>query len=378
MLIKGGHTGGDEMSRAQNEINRRMFLQSSAAVALLQPWRASNAAPLAVPLVETLTLQVLIDNATFGPFLPDEKRPGLAIERSNVDAGKPAMTRSPLQAEFGLSVLAESHRGQQARRVLVDFGYSPGVLAHNLESLGIDAATFDAAVLSHGHLDHYGGFPGLFKTQPARALPLIVGGEEVFCERLAMIGKPPPLMGTLDRAELAKSGFAVRIAPGPILLADHAFTTGVIPLRSFERAAIPTQMRPGRGCARDKLAPAKRGAELLPDDGEHELATAYNVKDLGLVVIASCSHRGVLNSVRRAQEVSGVQKVHAIVGGFHLVRPRTDDEARRTAAEMATMNPAYVVPMHCTGETFISEAVRLMPDKVIRPYVGTRLTFSAA
>lgn len=366
------------MGRSQHAITRRVFLRAGTAAALLQPWRISSAAPLTIPLVESLTLQILVDNATFGPFLADEKRPGLAIQRSNVDAGKAAMTRTPLQAEFGLSVLAESHREQQVRRVLVDFGYSPGVLAHNLETLGIDAGTFDAAVLSHGHLDHYGGFPALFKNRPARALPLIVGGEEVFCERVALIGTPPPLMGTLDRAELAKAGFDVRIAPDPVVVADHAFTTGVIPLRSFERAAIPTQMRPGTGCAREKLAPAKRGIDQLPDDGEHELATAYCVKDLGLVVIASCSHRGVLNSIRRAQEVSGIQKVHAIVGGFHLVRPRTEDEARRTAAEIAAMKPAYIVPMHCTGETFINEAARLMPDKVIRPYVGTRLTFSAA
>ena len=359
-------------------VSRRVFLGSAAAAVLASPWRTSNAAPLAMPMVETLTLQVVIDNATFGPFLPDEKRPGISIQRSNVDAGMPAMTRSPLLAEFGLSILVESHRQQQVRRLLVDFGYSPGVLAHNLESLGVDAGTFDAAVLSHGHLDHYGGFPGLFKSRPARPLPLIVGGEEVFCERQALIVSPPPLMVTLDRAELMKAGFDVRITPDATLVADHAFTTGIIPLRSFERAAIPTLMRPGTGCVRDKLAPAKRDAEWLPDDGEHELATAYNVKGLGRVVIASCSHRGILNSVRRAQEVSGVQKVHAIVGGFHLVRPHTDDEARRTAAEMAAMKPAYIVPMHCTGETFINEAERLLPTQVIRPYVGTRLTFSAA
>jgi 7,8-dihydropterin-6-yl-methyl-4-(beta-D-ribofuranosyl)aminobenzene 5'-phosphate synthase len=366
------------MSRARHGGTRRFFIGATVSAALLQPWRSSSAAAaLAVPTVDSLSLQVIVDNTTFGPFLADEKRPGLAIARSNADAGKPAMTRSPLQAEFGLALLAESHRAQQVRRVIVDFGYSQGVLAHNLELLGIDSRTLDAAVLSHGHLDHYGGFGGLFAKRPAHALPLIVGGEEIFCERLALIGTPPPLMGTLDRAALVKAGFEVKVMPEPALLADHAFTTGVIPLRGFERAAIPTQMRPGVGCMRDKLAPAKRDAELIPDDGEHELATAYDVKDLGLVVIASCSHRGVLNSVRRAQEVSGIQKVHAIVGGFHLVRPRTDDEARRTAAEMAAMNPSYVVPMHCSGETFIAEATRLMPDKVIRPYVGTRLTFSA-
>ena len=365
------------MSRSHHVITRRLFLGSSVSAALLQPWQSSSAAALTVPAVESLSLQVIVDNTTFGPFLPDEKRPGLTITRSNPDAGKPAMTRTPLQAEFGLALLAESRLAQQLRRVLVDFGYSQGVLAHNLETLGISPDTIDAAVLSHGHLDHYGGYPGLFKARLARALPLIVGGEEIFCERLALIGNPPPRMGALDRAQLAKAGFEVKITPDAALVADHALTTGVIPLRSFERAAIPTQMRPGVGCLRSKLDPLKRDADLLPDDGEHELATAYNLKDLGLVVIASCSHRGVLNSVRRAQDVTGIQKVHAIVGGFHLVRPRTDDEARRTAAEMAAMNPSYVIPMHCTGETFIAEAMRLMPNKVIRPYVGTQLTFSA-
>ena len=143
-------------------------------------------------------------------------------------------------------------------------------------------------------------------------------------------------------------------------------------------AAIPTRMHPGVGCDVKDLSASKRAATELADDGEHELATCYSVKGLGLVVIASCSHRGVLNSVKRAQAVSGIQKVHAVVGGFHLVRPRTEDEARRTVAEFATLNPNYIVPMHCTGEVFIAEALRVMPDKVIRPYVGNRLAFAAS
>jgi 7,8-dihydropterin-6-yl-methyl-4-(beta-D-ribofuranosyl)aminobenzene 5'-phosphate synthase len=257
-------------------------------------------------------------------------------------------------------------------------GYSPEVFSNNLAALGIDPNRIEAAVLSHGHLDHYGGFAGLFGEAAGakHRLPLYVGGEEVFCERLAMIGNPPPLMGALDRAKLTQAGYQSRIVPEPTVVADQAFTTGLIPLQSFERAAIPTQMRPGVGCNKADLAPAKRTVEQLPDDGEHELATCYAVKDLGLVVIASCSHRGVLNSIRRAQAVSGIDRVHAVVGGFHLVRPRTEEEARKTAAEMASINPKYIVPMHCTGEVFIAEALRLMPEKVVRPYVGTRFEFS--
>ena len=88
-------------------------------------------------------------------------------------------------------------------------------------------------------------------------------------------------------------------------------------------------------------------------------------------------HRGVLNSVRGAPQVSGIQKVHAVLGGFHLVKPRTEDEARRTVAEFAKIDPMYIVPMHCTGEVFIAEALRVMPTKVVRPYVGSRFTFAA-
>jgi 7,8-dihydropterin-6-yl-methyl-4-(beta-D-ribofuranosyl)aminobenzene 5'-phosphate synthase len=360
-------------------LNRRWFLQGSAAVSLsgiaLPAWTSE----IAAPQVDSLTLEVLVDNATFGPFLPDLTLPGLQVARNNGSSERGAMTRSPLQAEFGLSLLAESRRAEQSRRVLVDFGYSPEVFAHNAALLGVDPDQLSAAVLSHGHLDHYGGFEGVFRNAARRErhLPLFVGGEEVFCERLAMIGNPPPLMGALDRKQLAVAGFDVRMAPEATIVADHAFTTGIIPLHGFERAAIPTQMRPGVGCDADKLSSAKKSQKQLADDGEHELATVYNVKNLGLVVIASCSHRGVLNSIRRAQEVSGVSKIHAVVGGFHLVRPRTEAEAKQTVAEMAVIDPTYIVPMHCTGEVFIGEALRVMPAKVIRPYVGTKLTFAA-
>lgn len=363
-----------------SNVSRRAFMGVAAAgFATSLSRRAVAAPPLAVPHVDSLTLHTIVDNATFGPFLPDQTLPGLRVTRGGMGGGA-RMSRQSLMAEFGLSILAQSRLANVERTVMVDFGYSPEVLANNLAMLGVDAGAIDAAVLSHGHLDHYGGFAGLFSRLPrrTRALPLIVGGEETFCERVVEIGSPPPVMGTLDRRELARAGLAAQITPRAAIVADHAFTTGVIPLDSFERAAIPTQMRPGVGCRIGALSPAKRSVAQIADDGEHELATCYAVKGLGLVVIASCSHRGVLNSVRRAQAVSGVQKVHAVVGGFHLVRPRTEDEARRTVAEFAQINPNYIIPMHCTGEVFIAEALRLMPQKIIRPYVGTRFTFSTA
>jgi len=363
-------------------LTRRTMLEAGALGLLAAATRPVAAdAAFTVPEVDSLSLQVVTDAATFGPFLDNLDLPGMKVLRAG--GGAPGMTRMPAHAllgEFGLSILGESRRAGQTRRVMVDFGYSREVLANNLALLGVDPLTIDASVLSHGHLDHYGGFAGLFGPSAPRHhhIPLIVGGEETFCERLAMVGNPPLLMGTLDRRALARAGYDVRINAEPMVVADQAFTTGVIPLRSFERAAIPTQMRPGIGCDRAALDPAKRGVNQLPDDGEHELATCYLVKGLGLVVIASCSHRGVINSVRRAQAVSGVQRVHAVIGGFHLVKPRTEAEAKRTVAEFAAIDPAYIVPMHCTGEVFIAEALRVMPQKIVRSYVGSKFIFGAA
>ena len=127
---------------------------------------------------------------------------------------------------------------------------------------------------------------------------------------------------------------------------------------------------------RRELLPAdKRSLHRVADDMRHELGTCYVVKNRGLVVQSSCSHRGILNAVRRAREVSGIDHVHAVIGGFHLVWPRTEQDAVRTVDELQDIDPDYIIPMHWSVEAFIAEALRRMPGKVIRPYVGSRFVF---
>lgn len=360
---------------------RRKLLALTGAGAVGIATRAfSGTGTFVVPQVDHLTLQVVDDAATFGPFLDDIDLQGMRVVRAGNGgpANAPRMLPQTVLGEFGLSILGVSTVAATTRRILIDFGYSKEALSINMQLLGIDPKTIDAAVLSHGHLDHYGGFAAFGEALPQRRrIPLIVGEEEAFCERVAMIGKPPPLMGALDREALAKAGFDVLLRAEPAIVANQAFTTGVIPLSSSERPAIPTRMRPGVGCDRADLSPAKRAALELPDDAEHELATCYAVKSLGLVVIASCSHRGVINSVRRAQAISKISKVHAVLGGFHLVRPRTEAEVEATVEMFREIDPTYIVPMHCTGEMFIAEAMRTMPHKIVRSYVGSKFIFAA-
>ena len=117
--------------------------------------------------------------------------------------------------------------------------------------------------------------------------------------------------------------------------------------------------------------------KIVPDEHIHEHATCFNLKDRGLIVISSCGHVGIVNSVRQAQEVSGVQKVHAIVGGFHL-GPAPADYLNQVAAEVKKLQPDVVIPMHCSGNNFI-QAVREQYDiktaRITPPHVTLAGTY---
>jgi 7,8-dihydropterin-6-yl-methyl-4-(beta-D-ribofuranosyl)aminobenzene 5'-phosphate synthase len=121
---------------------------------------------------------------------------------------------------------------------------------------------------------------------------------------------------------------------------------------------------------------AVKPGELALDNFQGEHATAYLVKNRGLVVITSCGHAGVINSVRQAQKVTGIQKVHAIVGGYHLA-PAPDEIVAKTVAEFKAINPDYIIPMHCTGLNTIIAEHQAMPAKLVMPSTGTRVIFGA-
>ena len=93
-------------------------------------------------------------------------------------------------------------------------------------------------------------------------------------------------------------------------------------------------------------------------------------------MLCSCSHRGVVNAIRQAQAASGVEKIHAVIGGFHLA-PYPEAYVRDTVEALQEIDPTYVVPLHCTGEPFYEAARAAMPTKLIRSYTGTRLVFEA-
>ena len=334
----------------------------------------------AVPEVDRLAIRMVTDNVVI-QFVPAEQRDGLTVERRSGGNTRPdAPPFAALNGEWGLAMHAQSQRGTEERNVLVDFGYTAQVLNNNLAILGIDPAAFDALVLSHGHYDHFGGMVGFLAANQGklkRKLPLFVGGEDCFCIRRNAGGN----FGALDRRAIAAADLALMMADGPAIVADHAFTSGRIAQTSFEKPLLPTReiigIFDGFGCFPESMPPEKNTGDYIPDDFDHEIATSYLVKGRGLVVLTSCSHRGVINAVRQAQKVSGVPKLLAVIGGFHIVPPLGDDYIRETIAAFRELDPDYLIPAHCTGDRFYDLARDELGDKVIHSAVGTRFIFSA-
>ncbi len=112
------------------------------------------------------------------------------------------------------------------------------------------------------------------------------------------------------------------------------------------------------------------------DEAEALEVIWQNYKDRGLVVVSSCGHAGIVNTVRTAVEVSGVKKVHAALGGFHLY-PAPDDYVSKTVAELKTIDPDVIIPMHCSGPTLVEMLRSDLADRLIISSTGTEFVFGA-
>ena len=335
-----------------------------------------------VPEIDRVAVRVVVDSYQFA-VAPSRKISNVDVEHFGWGISGDKPPGKTLISEFGLSMHVESGHGTETRNILIDFGFTPEALVNNSNLVGIDPAKLDALVLSHGHYDHFGGLAGFLRQNNGKLkvkLPIYVGGEEAFCAREWTASPVRGDFGALDRKALENADLTVKYAEGPALVADHGFTTGQIGQASFEKLLSPSAMKigveHGMGCYAEQLPDDERTKAVIPDQFRHEIATAFNLKGRGLIVLTSCSHRGVINAIRQAQATSGVKKVHAVIGGFHLA-PYSDDYVRETIAALKDIDIDYVIPLHCTGEPFYDMAKVEMPSKLLRSYTGTRFVFGA-
>jgi 7,8-dihydropterin-6-yl-methyl-4-(beta-D-ribofuranosyl)aminobenzene 5'-phosphate synthase len=230
-------------------VGRCRFLQHSAVLGgtlltcSVPLDRSARAAPVRIdaPVVDEIVVREITDNQ-LDIFLRAADAPGLSVRRNPQEPqGK------TLESEWGLALHVESREGGEARRYLLDFGFTPDVYLNNLDIMKIDVALVDALIISHGHYDHVGGLMGFLEARRPlmrKDLSLYAGGEDDFCYRY--LSKPNPdgsltQFGVpLDRRRLRALGVEPMLSEAPIVIEGQAFTTGVVPRTHRARPAEHT------------------------------------------------------------------------------------------------------------------------------------------
>ena len=263
---------------------------------------------------------------------------------------------SRLAARHGLSLWLELADG---RRVLFDMGPDEAFLA-NAHTLGVDVASADLAVLSHGHYDHGGGLPAFLATcaRAGRDVPVYVR-EHAFEEHVS---------GTPDHHHA--------IGLDPALAADpHVRPVGEKHDLGAGLTLFSTSRR-RHAAARSNARLLTRDASggLVADDFAHEQSLL--VEEGGRhVLVSGCSHGGILNLMDAAEELIGAP-LDAVVAGFHLMDPSggtvEDSGLTRAPPQGLPPRPARYLTFHCTGTDAFSLLRDVLGGRVGYLHVGSR------
>jgi len=111
------------------------------------------------------------------------------------------------------------------------------------------------------------------------------------------------------------------------------------------------------------------------DQNLDDTSLVMNLKGKGLVILSGCAHAGIINTVQHARKVTGMDKVHVVMGGFHLTGPNFEPIIGRVIKELRQINPDYIIPTHCTGRNATNAIEKELPQKFLLNMSGTKLTF---
>lgn len=334
--------------------------------------------------VDSINITILVDNITdrLLPSLSLVKRPPLI---SNKRFNKPPI------AEHGFSTLVEISYKYKDKKILKKFLFDTGVskngIIYNSNIFDINFEDIETIILSHGHFDHISGLISVLKkiNKPIE----IITHPDAFLRRWVVFpdGRKAR-MDTLDEGEIKEFGGIIiknsdinylprlktKINPKDYIdnnisnnnnNNNRILITGEIPrITKFEKG-FPLQFKEGKD-ENDLIADP-----FVKDDQ----ALVILLKNKGLVILTGCGHAGIINTLNYATKVTGIKKVYAIIGGFHLTGEGYEESIPLTISELLKINPEYIIPCHCTGWKASNAIIKSMPKKYIQTSVGSTFCF---
>ena len=255
-------------------------------------------------------------------------------------------------AEWGLSILVETDK----MNILVDTGQSIST-AYNADSLDIDLSRIDRIVLSHGHFDHTGGLRQVLRKMNKKVE--IIAHPDIWAAKYRRSEGNELYIGIpFQRQELESLGASFNLTTKPVKITDNIMTTGEIPMvTDFEEIDPDLMVKAGTGWQPDKLA----------DDQALIIKT-----EPGLVIILGCAHRGIINTLYYAQQLTNVKPIHAVLGGCHLF-DASPERIRSTIAALQELGVQKLGVSHCTGLPAAMIMAQEFGDKFFFNNAGTSI-----
>ncbi len=274
--------------------------------------------------------------------------------------------KNSILAEHGFSAVLRIGKDDRPRSMLFDFGFSEHGAAFNAEALGVDLSGVETMVLSHGHMDHFGGLVPLAGRVGRKGMELVLHPAAFRKPRYIKISEDLKIhLPPLTEEKLQEAGVSpVRTGECKSLLDGALLYLGEIPRKTEFEKGFPRMYYEDDGV--EKWDPI-----------EDDTAIVAHVKGKGLVILSGCAHAGIVNTVRYAQEVTGVDAIHAVMGGFHLTGTDFEPVIEPTVEALKELNPRYVIPTHCTGRKAIMRIEKAMPESFLLNMSGTNMVFEA-
>jgi len=283
--------------------------------------------------------------------------------------------------------LTENTDGNTNYTYLFDTGVTEDGVIRNADLLGMDFGNIDGIILSHGHFDHSTGLVNILKRISSKRSPPIdiFLHPDAFLRRwLVLPDGKKARMPSLDEKQLESLGGSIHKSNKATILPNienpFLLMTGQIPRKTSFEKGFPIQYAEYSDNNKDEDDDDhdEKNLNIVPDPlVKDDQAVVVNLRKKGLVALTGCGHAGIINTLNYAKDLTGVDKIHAIIGGFHLPADGGiyEEAMNPTIEEIQNVDPEYIIPCHCTGWKATNKIIDLMPDKFIQSAVGTTFTF---